>query len=158
MNANDILKYVLIALGLLAIPIALFLSRYASKAMNAIAAKVTAETKAGLAQSAILRILHFGDVATQRMLGRLAPQFRAALADGELSKEERTELKNAALAELKAILVEEGKEELLGFLGIASGAVDGYLEGIIEKSINEAKTTVAASTPVIEAEAAPSVP
>lgn len=151
-NPNTIITYALMALALLAVPIAILLARASNAALTGIAEKVKAETKAGLKQSAILSILHLGNVAASRVLGKVAPQVRAALADGKVTPEERTGIKNTVLNELRAMLTEEGKDELFKFVGLDDGALGTYLDGIVEKSISEA------TKPAVKLEAKPVAP
>ena len=65
----------------------------------------------------------------------LKPELAEATKDGELTKAEIEHLRRVALERVKRTLGEKGLSELAGVLGIAGGAVDQLLQGLIERSV-----------------------
>lgn len=65
----------------------------------------------------------------------LRPKLKASTADGKLTPEEVKQLRDEALARLKALAGEKGLEELRKALGIAAPELDKYLLGLLEKAV-----------------------
>lgn len=139
MNSDTLLKYALLVLAILAPIIIGLLARGMLKGIGAWREKLMAETKSGLAREAISRILHIGEMVVLDIENTLKPAIAKALEDRQLTAEERRNLRDLALSRLKAVLTEQGKQELMGFLGIAGGALDAYLGGVVESAVVKAQ-------------------
>ena len=139
MNTDFVLKMALLVLAIAAPILLTLLTRGGLKALGAVKDKVAAETKVGLAQDAIFRLIHIAEAVVADIETTIKPAVVEALADKELSKEEGEKLKKLALGRIKTILTEQGKQELLDLLGIASGAFDMYLGGVVEKAVVKVK-------------------
>lgn len=81
------------------------------------------------------KVLHFGEVVVHDLEVTLKPQLLIAVADGELTPVEIAQLRAVALERFKALLKQEGLNELQSVLGIGAGMVDTYLQGVLEKAV-----------------------
>lgn len=108
------------------------------------------------------KVLHFGEVVVHDLEVTLKPQLLIAVADGELTPVEIAQLRAVALERFKALLKQEGLNELQSVLGIGAGMVDTYLQGVLEKAVaglpasakpGELVAAVTAALPPITAQA-----
>jgi hypothetical protein len=81
------------------------------------------------------RLAHFAEVVVHDLEVTLKPQLLKATEDGTLSAVEIGQLRATALERLKALLKQEGLDELQSVLGIGSSMVDTYLNGVLEKAV-----------------------
>ena len=74
---------------------------------------------------------------------------KEASADGTITAEEKTKIKNAVLADLKEILGPTGLMALAYALGISgsAGALDKWLDTQIEAAVHDVKLVAAAASP-----------
>ena len=146
MDGDGLIK---VGLGILILVLPLLITYLTVNGSRWLAAgrdKLLAETKSGMAQNAIARLFHIADTVVVDINNTIKPAIVDALKDKKISKEEAADLKKLALSRLKIILSEQGKVELLEFLGIADDALDVYLGGVVEKAVEAAKVNEAAVT------------
>ncbi len=74
-------------------------------------------------------------------------KFEAAAADGKITAEEGKELADEALRLTKEFLGKEGLLSIGGVLGLATGMVDVFLKGQLEKAVEKANVIAAQKAP-----------
>lgn len=84
----------------------------------------------------LTRLAHLGDVVVAELDATLRPELEKATADGVLTKAEIAQLRDVALAKLKAIAGERGLEEARALIGIALPQFDQYLHGVLERAVD----------------------
>lgn len=78
---------------------------------------------------------HLASTVVADLEATVVAEFKAAAADGVLTKAEIARIRETALGRLKALMGEHGLEQLRKALGIWAPELDKYLLGLLEKSV-----------------------
>ncbi len=126
------------------------------KLIDARAAAEDAKGARSVLTTVALKTEHFAEVVQANIDATMRPALAQALADGKLEPAEIAELRALGLAQLKILFGTAGLAELKSALGLADdGAVEHYLQGMLEKKIDQVNAA-AAGLPSLPS--APSVP
>jgi hypothetical protein len=106
-------------------------------ALAQLAKKLGAQAAHSKAAAIAARLTHLAETIVADLEATLKPELAKATADGKLDKAEILRLRDVALQRLKALAGERGLLELQGILGIAAPQVDGYLQGILERAVDQ---------------------
>ena len=117
----------------------------ASKLARLIRTKVQNEDLKGL----LLRLDDTALTVVKDLQQNMAKQMKAASADGKLSEAERQQLKDAALAAVKAYLGPKGRAEINKILGLQDGPMEGLLSSKIEAAVLDLRNAAPTRVPVV---------
>lgn len=127
------------------------LSWLSVKAAQLISAKVKNEYLKGV----LVRLDDAVLVAVREVQQVTVDALKAASADGRLTPDERTKVKQAAIDSIKSHLGTKGIAEVARVLGLEDGAVDKLLSTRVEAAVHDLKSVRSTSAPGTAGDAVP---
>ncbi len=106
-----------------------------------------ADGKKSLMTTVAVKVEHFAELVQADIDATMAPAIAEALKDGKITDEEIASLRSLALTRMKLLLGTAGLAELKLVMGLADdSAVNQYLLGMVEKTIDVVNSKAKAQT------------
>lgn len=98
---------------------------------------ISSQTENALVENALLRVQHLAFTVVKDLSQTVADAYKAAAADGKLTKDEAKAIKRTAVGTLKSYLGKKGLKELTAATGLEGGALDDFLGSTVESAVHD---------------------